>query len=181
MAKLASAFAQTNLNKMIISLIVAKATNNAIGKDNRLLWYLPADLKFFKQTTMGHHMLMGRKTYESLGKKLKGRTILVITSQKDYPTDENVIIFESIQQAIDYARERNETELFIGGGETIYTQTLPIADRMYLTQVDASLEGDTFFPDIEASQWDIKAENPHPQDSANQYSFTMIEYHRKEK
>ncbi|MES2734348.1 MAG: dihydrofolate reductase [Bacteroidota bacterium] len=165
---------------MIISLIAAKAINNAIGKDNRLLWHLPEDLKFFKQKTMGHHMLMGRKTYESLGKKLKGRTILVLTSNKDYPADENVIVVESIQQAIDYARERNETELFIGGGETIYTQAMPVADCMYITQVDASFPGDTFFPTIEASQWEVKEEKHHPQDSANAYSFTIIEYCRKE-
>ncbi len=137
---------------MLISLIVAMATNRCIGQDGQLPWDLPEDLQRFKQLTMGHSLLMGRKTYASIGRALPGRTsyILSRTAGFDAPGCQT---FSEIDAALDAARAAGESELFICGGEELYRQTLPICDRIYLTELEREIEGDRFFPGIPAEQF----------------------------
>lgn len=160
---------------MIISLIAAVSENNVIGKDNRLVWHLPADLKYFKEKTKGHHVLLGRKTYEALGKPLPNRTHLVITHQKNYKP-EGILVFHNIANAIKYAHEHQEDELFVLGGANIYTQMMKIADKMYITRIKEHFEGDTYFPPIPDTEWKIESREPHKKDAKNPYDYEFIEY-----
>jgi dihydrofolate reductase len=162
---------------MIISLIVVVDEKNGIGKNNQLLCHLPADLKYFKQTTTAHHIVLGRKTYESVGKPLPNRTNIVITrSSKNI---EGCIIKESIEDAIAFAKANNENELFITGGGTVYDLTLQLADRIYITQVHHTFDADTFFPHFDKQDWlEIKNEF-HKADEKNQFDFSFIVYQRK--
>jgi dihydrofolate reductase len=134
----------------MISLVVAAARNNAIGKGNALPWSLPNDLKHFKDVTSGHAVVMGRKTFESIGRPLPNRRNIVITRQEDYKP-EGVEVVGSLDAAI-AAVPAGEEAFVIGGGE-IFKQALPIADRVYLTRVEADVEGDAFFPALEAGEW----------------------------
>ncbi|NJD60450.1 MAG: hypothetical protein C3F13_15830 [Anaerolineales bacterium] len=137
---------------MIISLIAAVDEKGGIGKNHRLPWHLPSDLKRFKQLTMGHHILMGRKTYESIGKTLPGRIMLVVSHRQfDSPVD--VIYQNSIPAAIAYAEANGENELFIIGGSEIFAQTIEITDKIYLTLVLTVSKADVFFPRINAADW----------------------------
>jgi dihydrofolate reductase len=167
---------------MLISLIVAMDEANGIGKDNLIPWYLPTDLKRFQRLTMGHHMLMGRKTYHSIGKTLPGRTSLVISRQSEQElfanSDENRFIFPSTGLALGFARMRGETELFIIGGGEIFNQTILIADRIYLTLVHTQANCDTYFPSIEPSIWEKIEEIQYPPDKKDQFPFTFITYDR---
>src|SRR5215207_8040772 len=129
-----------------ISLIVAMAKNRVIGSDNRIPWHLPNELKLFKSLTMGHHIVMGRKTYESIGRLLPGRTTVIVTRQKDYGMP-GAIVAHSIAEAI--AACEGDDEIFVIGGADLFRETLPIADRLYLTTVDAEPEGDTFMPEFD--------------------------------
>jgi dihydrofolate reductase len=138
---------------LTISLIVAASQNNAIGKNNLLLWHLPNDLKFFKNTTWAMPVAMGRKTFESLGNKpLNGRLNIVITNQKNWQAN-GVVSVGSIEDAIFLAKAHNYKELFIAGGGEIYKQSLDKADRIYLTRVHAEVDGDTFFPELNKEKW----------------------------
>lgn len=138
---------------MILSLIVAASENNAIGKNNLLLWHLPNDLKFFKNTTWAMPVAMGRKTFESLGNKpLNGRLNIVITKQKNWQAD-GVVTVTSIEDAIFVAKSHDYKELFIAGGGEIYKQTVDKADKVYLTRVHTDIEGDTFFPELNLKKW----------------------------
>ena len=137
---------------MLISIIAAMGRNRAIGYKNTLPWRLPADLQRFKQLTLGHHILMGRKTYESIGRPLPGRTSIIITRQPNFQA-EGCLIAHSLDEAITLAQSRGEQEVFIIGGAEIYAQALSIADRMYLTLVDAEPEADAFFPKFEEKAW----------------------------
>lgn len=132
---------------MRVSLIAAMAKNRVIGSKNQLPWHLPEDLKRFKALTLGHPILMGRKTFESIGKPLPGRENVVLSRQKDLQI-EGVLVLGSLPQALDYFRKENRKEIFIIGGAEIYRQALPLADRIYLTEIDQSFEGDAFFPDF---------------------------------
>ncbi len=134
------------MNKPKISIIAAVAKNLAIGKDNKLLWHLPEDLKRFKEVTSGHPVLMGQKTYESLGKPLPDRVNIIITLDKDYKAPGCVVTF-SLDQALEEAKKTGADEVFVIGGGSIYRQFLPIADKLYITEVDKEFEADTFFPD----------------------------------
>ncbi|EON75821.1 Dihydrofolate reductase [Lunatimonas lonarensis] len=136
-----------------ISIIVAKGENNVIGKDNDLPWHLPSDLKHFKETTKGHHVVMGRKTFESLPKPLPGRTHLVITRNKEYIVPEGHHVFSSLEDAIDFATEKNLSQIFILGGAEIYKEALPYTDELIVTEVHAKPEGDTFFPELNPVEW----------------------------
>ena len=169
---------------MKLALIVALANNRTIGIDNKLPWYLPNDLKYFKQVTMGKTIIMGRKTYESIGKPLPGRINIVITRQADYlPPNGNdsVKVVASLtaaqQLAQDIALINGHNEALIIGGAEIYSQALPLVERMYLTEVHADVEGDAFFPQYDKAQWqavareDFMAEGPNPYD----YSFVVYE------
>ena len=137
---------------MLISIIAAMGRNRAIGYKNTLPWRLPTDLQRFKQLTLGHHMIMGRKTFESIGRPLPGRTSIIITRQKDFQA-EGCLIAHSLDAAIELAKSRGEQEAFIIGGAEIYAQALSIADRMYLTLVEAEPEADTFFPEFDKTNW----------------------------
>nr|AIA18632.1 Dihydrofolate reductase [uncultured bacterium] len=157
---------------MRISFIVAKAENNAIGLNNKLPWHLKDDLQNFKKLTMGHHILMGRKTFESIGKPLPGRMSLVISSEPRAAT-ESVFWFPNIWRAIKQAERAGETELFIIGGEKIFKSALTIADRIYLTNVMGEVKGDTFFPSLSLKNWKLVSESSFSRNSENDHDFNI--------
>ncbi len=164
---------------MKIILIAAVAKNLVIGKNNDLLWRLPVDFKRFKALTMGHHILMGRKTYESFDNPLPGRTHLVITRNPDYEVAEGHYTFSDIESAVIRCGKWGIDTLFVIGGGEIYKQTLSIADEMMLTEVDASPEGDTFFPAFDLTNWVETFREFHPEDDRHRYSFSFVNYERK--
>jgi len=166
---------------MIISLLVAASNNNVIGKDNKLLWHLPNDMKFFKNTTWGMPVVMGRKTYESLaGEPLPGRFNFVITRNKDWdPHNEKVKGTPTLQAAIGAAGQTDCKEAFVIGGGQIYAEAISIADRIYMTRVDATLEGDTFFPAIDERQWEMVAHLDFPADEKHAYAYSFQTWERK--
>jgi dihydrofolate reductase len=155
---------------VIISIIVAMDRNRGIGIENRLPWRLSADLKRFRELTMGHHLIVGRKTYESIGKPLPGRQMIVVTRDPDYRA-EGCIVLHSLNDAIETAAARGENEVFICGGAEIYRKALARAGTLYLTQVDAEVDADTFFPEMDWTQWIEKERISHGADDKNQYSF----------
>ncbi len=161
---------------MTISIIAAMAHNRVIGRDNKIPWRMPADLARFKQLTMGHCLLMGRKTFESIGRPLPGRTTVVITRQKKY-APEGVRVAHSLQQAL---RMATGEEVFIAGGAEIYAQALPLADRMYLTIIRRNFEGDTYFPELDKSRWQLVWEADHKADQDNPCNYSFLLYERKE-
>lgn len=163
---------------MLISIIVAMGRNRAIGFQNTLPWRLSADLKRFKDLTMGHHILMGRKTYESIGRPLPGRTSIVITRQTDFQA-EGCLLAPSLEAAIAIAQARGEQEAFVIGGAEIYAQALPHADRLYLTLVDAAPEADAFFPELAETDWQRLETITVEADEKNQYASTFTLLHRK--
>ena len=158
---------------MRLSAIVAMASNRCIGKDNALPWRLPADLKRFKQLTLGHTLVMGRKTYESIGRPLPGRTTIVVTRQRDY-APEGVRVAHSLEQALELAQG---DEVFIAGGADLYRQTMDRLRRLYLTRLDREYEGDTFFPEVDLSGWRLVAEEHHPA-TATEPPFSFLTYER---
>ncbi len=158
---------------MIVSLLVAMDERRGIGKDGRLPWHLSADLKRFKGLTMGHHLIMGRKTYESIGRPLPGRTMIVITRNPEYHP-EGCQVAHSLAEALDMAQERGESEAFVIGGGQIFAQALPHADRLYLTLVHTVTEADTLFPALEQDLWIEEESSYHPADEKNQFPFTDI-------
>jgi len=157
---------------MIISLIVAMEENRGIGRDNCLPWHLSADLKLFKQHTLGHHLIMGRKTYDSIGKPLPGRTTIVLTRNPAYQP-EGIQIAHSTGEALSLARKAGDSEAFIIGGGEVFIQALPLANRIYLTRVHASLECDTFFPEFNPAGWTIRQQFFQPADEKNDFAFTF--------
>ncbi len=161
---------------MRLSIIVAMAQNRVIGRDNRLPWRLSADLKRFKELTVGHHLLMGRKTFESIRRPLPGRTLVVISRGKP-SLPEGVLLAHSLDEAIAIARAAGDDEAFVGGGGEIYRLALPLADRIYLTWVHADFEGDTEFPDYDESEWSLLAKEDLPADEANSpdHSFVILD------
>lgn len=164
---------------MILSAIVAMSENNAIGKDNQLPWHLPDDLKFFKKTTLGKPVLMGRKTYESLGKPLPGRLNIVISHQKDLNLPEGVLLFNDINEGIAQLELDNQEEGFIIGGGKIFEETLKDIDRMYITKVHTNIKDATaFFPTIDHSHWKLVWEEKHHADEKHKYDFTFQQLER---
>lgn len=157
---------------MAISLIVAASENNVIGKDNKLIWHLPNDMKFFKNTTWGMPLIMGRKTYQSMDKPLPGRINIVITRQKDWKA-EGVVVAKDIGQAIERAKETNCKEIFIAGGGEIFKQSMELADRIYMTRVHAVLEGDTFFPEIDKAIWELTDNEDFGTDERHAYAYSF--------
>jgi len=160
----------------MISIIVAVAENNVIGKDNKLIWHLPKDLKHFKETTTGHFIIMGRKTFESNGRPLPNRTNVIITKDKNYQV-EGCIIVHSLKEALHLAK--GETEIFIIGGGEIYKQAMPIAEKIYLTKVNQFFEGDTFFPEINMKEWMELSRKDFEPDEKNKYPFSIIILERR--
>lgn len=163
---------------MIISLIAAVAENDVLGKDNAMIWHLPKDMKWFKDKTLNHYVIMGRKTFDALGKPLSGRTNIIITRQKDYK-QEGCRIVHSLEDALKLAQEGGEQEAFIIGGAEIYKQALPHADIVYLTEIYHKFEGDAFFPKVNHDEWELVYEEKHEPDEKNKYRFAFCEYKRK--
>ncbi|PZX54798.1 dihydrofolate reductase [Algoriphagus chordae] len=163
---------------MKISLIAALATNHVIGKQNDLVWRLPDDFKRFKSITSDHYILMGRKTFESLGKPLPHRTHLVITRNKDYQVPEGHFVFENVKDAFSFCQDKEVSQLYVIGGGEIYCQTLPLADELVLTEVEASPEGDTYFPEFDKDNWKVTFSEFHPADDRHQYAFSYVNYER---
>lgn len=157
---------------MTISLIVAASENNAIGKNNQLLWHLPNDLKFFKNTTWGFPVIMGRKTFEAVNKPLPGRTNIVITRKTDWKAP-GVIAVSNLTEAIKNAAATNSKQGFIIGGGEIYKQSMDIADIIYITRVHAQLEGDTFFPVIDESKWQLTSNQDFVADEKHALSYSF--------
>jgi dihydrofolate reductase len=142
-----------------LSLVVAMAKNRVIGADNRIPWHVPGEQSLFKRLTMGHHIVMGRKTYESIGRLLPGRTTVIVTRQRDYVVP-GAIIAHSLHDAINAAAR--DDEIFVIGGAELFREALPIADRIHLSVVEVEPEGDTFMPDFNPSQWNEIASEDHP-------------------
>lgn len=157
---------------MKISLIVAMDQHRGIGKDGRLPWHLPADLRLFKQITLGHHLIMGRATYEAIGRPLPGRTMLVLTRQTDYQP-EGCLVVHTLEEGLKLARQTGDDEAFVIGGAQIFSQALPLADRLYLSRVEGFFDADVFFPEIPPNDWRTVETAFYPADEANPYSFTF--------
>lgn len=164
----------------MISLIVAVAQNGAIGKDNDLLWHISADLKRFKQLTVGHTVLMGRRTYESLPvKPLPNRKHLILTSDKTYPIPEGGLRLPDVAACRAYWDAHPDEEVFVMGGGSVYRQLLPYADKLYLTEVAADFEADTFFPAIAEAEWRLEAEGEWLTDEKSGLRFRFVDYGRR--
>ena len=160
----------------MIILIAAAAENNALGKNNQLLWHLPDDFKRFKNITSGHYIIMGRKTFESFPKPLPNRTHIVISRQKNYKP-EGCIVVNNLEEAIKTVPQPEDAYI-IGGGE-IYTQSMSMADKIELTRVHVSLEADTFFPEIDLEKWRLTFQELHSKDEKHLYDFSFLTYLRK--
>ncbi|HLY71865.1 MAG TPA: dihydrofolate reductase [Puia sp.] len=160
---------------MIISLIVAASENNVIGKNNQLLWRLPNDSRFFKNTTWGMPVIMGRKTYESLkNEPLPGRSNIVITHQKDWkPENEKAQVASSIKEAIDFAGQTDCHEVFIIGGGKVYAESISTANKIYMTRVHIVVEGDAFFPAINEQEWKLASNKDFQADDRHQYAYSF--------
>ncbi len=162
----------------MISIIVAVANNNVIGKDNTLIWHLPADMKFFKEKTTGHCIITGRKNYESIPDKfrpLPNRTNIVITRQKEYAAP-GAIVVNSIEEAIAKAKETADEEIFIIGGAEIYKQSMHLVNRIYLTKINHNFVGDAFFPELLNFQWKLTSETKGILDEKNKYEYDFLTF-----
>ncbi len=162
---------------MRVALIVAMAKNRVIGREQRLPWHLPADLRHFKKITMGHPIIMGRRTFESIGRPLPGRKNIVVTRQRDFQA-KGCEVVHSLEEALRAAEPAEEA--FIIGGAELYRQALPLAEKIYLTLLDAEIEGDTFFPELDTEEWrEIQRETFEP-DEKNPYRYAFVELVRRQ-
>ncbi|MBK8554370.1 MAG: dihydrofolate reductase [Lewinellaceae bacterium] len=157
---------------MLISAIVATAKNGVIGKDNQIPWYLPADLRYFKRITLDHCVIMGKKSFRSIGRPLPKRTNIVITRDPFFVAD-GIVVVHSIAEALEHAFQTGEEEAFIIGGGEIYRQTMDLWDRVYLTEVDLETEGDVHFPELEDAEWREMSREKHEPDEKNEYTYTF--------
>ena len=162
---------------MTVSLIVALSANRVIGRDGGLPWYLPADLRHFKRTTMGHHLIIGRRTWEEVGKPLPGRDMVVVTRSRNF-APEGVQVVRSVEQALEIAA--TDDEPFIGGGAQIYRIALArdLVDRLYLTRIHTEIEGDTRFPEIDFDTWELVSEDHHEADEKNEFAYSFLVFER---
>lgn len=160
---------------MILSVIAAIGKNNELGKDNKLLWDLPDDMRHFRETTSGHPVIMGRKTFESIGRALPKRRNIVITRDPSY-TQDGIEVVHSLEEALNLFRESSE-EAFIIGGAEIYKQSLPFANRLYITRVESNFEADAFFPEI-STEWKEKSREEHPADETHAFPYSFIIYEK---
>lgn len=158
-----------------ITLIVAAAENNAIGKNNQMLWHLPNDFKYFKKNTLAHSVVMGRKTFESIGKPLPERRNIILTRDMNF-THEEVDVANSINEVLNYCRD--EREIFIIGGAEIYKQTLPLADKILLTLVHTTIDGDAYFPELLNHEWKLVSADKHEKDEKHAFDYTFEVYER---
>ncbi len=155
------------------SIIVAAATNGTIGRDNQLPWHLPRDLQHFRRLTMGHHVIVGRKTFESIGKPLPGRTLIVVTRNQHYHAPGCTVVHD-LAAALRLAEQAGETEAFIAGGGSIYQEALAWADKIYLTAVKATVEGDTFFPTLSPNVWRQVSHTSHQADEQHTHDYDFL-------
>jgi dihydrofolate reductase len=161
----------------VVSIIAAVSDNGVIGLDNDLPWHVPADLRRFKRLTTGHHMIMGRRTWESIGcRPLPGRPTIVMTRDEDYRV-ERARVAHSLAEALELVAS-DEDEVFIAGGEAIYRMALPVSHRIYLTRIHAEFDGDTRFPEFDADQWRVVAEERFEPDEKNRYPYSFLLYER---
>jgi dihydrofolate reductase len=163
---------------MKLYIIAAVANNNVIGNENQLIWNMPRDLKHFKELTTGHTLIMGRKTFESIGKPLPKRRTIVVTRQKDFQA-EGCKVVESIKDAL--CQVKKDGEAFIAGGGEIYRQVMNLhhTKKMYITRIFANFEGDAFFPEIDPEKWELTDREDHQSDEKNPYPFAFLTYKRK--
>lgn len=164
---------------MLVNLVVAAAENNVIGKNNQLLWRLPNDMAFFKNVTWGMPVIMGRKTCQSLGKPLKGRTNIVISRHHGDHGLPGIVPVSSLKEAVEAAAVTDAREAYVIGGGEIYRLALPQARRVYLTRVHASPEGDTFFPVLDPAEWTMISNVPHEADEKHAFSYSFQIWQRK--
>lgn len=162
---------------MIISLVVAAANNNVIGKDNQLVWNLPNDMKFFKNVTWGMPVVMGRKTFESLGKPLPGRKNIILTRQSDWKVEGTVAV-KSFDDAVFLVKEMDVKQMMVIGGGEIFKMVFPKANRIYITRVDAEPEGDAFFPVIDPKEWKLVSKKDHEADAKHAYNYSFQVWER---
>jgi len=166
---------------MNINLVVAASENNVIGKNNKLLWHLPNDMAFFKNVTWGMPVIMGRKTLDSLGKPLKGRTNIVITRNKEDLQNRfgsDISVATSLHEAVQLAGDTDAKECFVIGGGEIYALALPVAHTLYLTRVHTRLEGDSFFPEFSGQSWELRNSTPFPADEKHAFPYTFEIWNR---
>jgi len=162
----------------LISLLVAMDRNRVIGHNNKLPWHLPRDLRFFKEKTTGGTIIMGRKTFESIGRVLPKRKHVVLTKQEmDFP--EEVEVISDISSVLERNRKNPDEEYFVIGGGKIFTQIMPYADRMYITWIDEAFEGDIYFPDFSEADWHLTSEEKGEKDEKNPYDYYFLQYDRK--
>ena len=162
----------------MLSIIVAKAKNNIIGKDNKLLWHIPDDLKRFKELTINHNIIMGRKTFESIGRILPNRKHIIFSQNPDFKIDnENIEIVHSMLQIQQYIEDENEN--FVIGGAMIYNLLMPYVTKMYVTEIDKDFEGDTVFPRINPDVWQEVSREDGPKDEENDFNYQYVVYKRK--
>jgi dihydrofolate reductase len=160
---------------MTLSIIVALSENNVVGVDNKLPWHLSADLKRLKSITMGHHIIMGRKTFESFGKPLPGRTNVIITRNKKYKANGTIVVF-SLREALEIAKK--DKEAFIFGGGEIFREALPMVNKIYMTKIHQYFTGDTFFPELNRREWIEVTREDHQPDEVNKYSYSFITFEK---
>lgn len=162
---------------MTLAVIVAVSDNGVIGRGGELPWRLSADLVRFKRLTMGHHLIIGRRTFESIGRALPGRQMVVVTRNRSWSAPPGVEVAASLDEAVTLAAA--DPEIFVGGGAAIYRLALPRADRLYLTRVHATVEGDTFFPALDLAGWRLAEAEDHEADDRNQHPFTFERWERR--
>ena len=162
---------------MTISCIVATDKNRVIGKDNDIPWYLPADLQYFKKTTINKAVIMGRNCFVSIGRPLPKRTNIIVTRDPFFISS-NCLVARSIPEALHMAHNTDENEVFIIGGGQIYEQTIDLWDKLYLTEVDLEVDGDVFFPELDMEEWALESEEYHEKDEKNPYNYTFKVYNR---
>lgn len=162
----------------MISLLVAMDRNHVIGYENDMPWHLPKDLKHFKEKTTGHTMIMGRKTFDSIGRVLPNRKNIILTQQKDYRIN-GADIIHSLDEVYEREKQNPNEELFIIGGGNLFKQVLPYADRMYITKIDEKFAGDTYFPTFNQSNWVLTKEEKGIKDDKNPYNYYFLQYDRR--
>lgn len=163
------------MNSLKVTLIVAASTNNAIGKDNKMLWHLPEDFKYFKRNTIEHSIIMGRKTFDSIGRALPERRNIVLSRDQDWSADE-VDVANSLDEVFSYCRD--EREVFIIGGANLYKQTMPLANKILLTRVHAEIPGDAFFPELSTTEWKLVSQESHSKDDKHAYDYSFEVWER---
>lgn len=164
---------------MRLSILVALAKNRVIGCEGELPWRLPDELKHLKRLTMGHHLIMGRKTWDSIGRPLPGRTSIVISRGLNESPHPEALLARSLDEAIELANKAGDSEAFVFGGEAIYALALPIADRLHLTRVAVAPEGDAFFPEFDEAEWTRVEETPHAADERHAHAFVFEVWDRR--